>query len=182
MHSFILNIALFFILIASSSTLCNGLTRKVSGETDPIVLTCRKVTDFGFCVITLRSDPRSAKASVYGLAQIALGKLGNHAKDTSSYTRELQKGCPVQMKRAVGVCVHYYSIATLKDVPAAVKFLNAKAYGVAKKAASAAMMDEAQCQAVINKNPSPIWQMLNSRNEYMHDLSQLSSDLIGLIR
>ncbi|XP_021762942.1 cell wall / vacuolar inhibitor of fructosidase 1-like [Chenopodium quinoa] len=182
MHSIIVKIALFFVFFASPSTLCNGLMRKLNSETDPVVLTCRKISDFGFCVFTLRSDPRSAKASVQGLAQIALGKLEAHAKETSTYIQGLQKACPPKLKTAVGVCVHFYTLANNNDVPAAVKSLNVKAYGVAKKAALAAMEDGTRCQDEIKKNPSTIWQMLNSRNFYMHDLSQLSSDLIGLLK
>lgn len=60
----------------------------------------------------------------------------------------------------------------LDDVPAAVNFLNAKAYEDAKNAVSAAMAEEEGCQQAINK----------SRNTFIHDLSQLSNHLIGLLK
>ncbi|CAO2840477.1 unnamed protein product [Amaranthus hypochondriacus] len=180
MHPFTLNISLFLALIIFSP-FSNGLITKLKGETDPIVLTCRKVTDFGFCVYTLRSDPRSAGASVYGYAQIALGILIPHAKGTSNYVQTLQKITPTKMKIVISTCIHFYGLATNNDIPMVVKSLNVKAYGNAKKGATSVLNDGQQCQYVIDKYPSSFWVRLIGMNDYMHDLSQLSRDLIGLL-
>ncbi|KAL2927054.1 Cell wall / vacuolar inhibitor of fructosidase 1 [Bienertia sinuspersici] len=181
MHAFILYIALFFAFTSSVPTQCNGMMRKSNSET-ALVLTCRKTTDFGFCVFLLRSDPRSAGASVDGLAHIALEKLGSHAKVTSNYLQSLHKSCSAKERVVTATCINLYGRALNGHVPSAIKYLNGKNYEEAIKAASAAMNDGGGCQGVINKNPSPKWQMQSQKNEYMHDVSLLCSDLIRLLR
>ncbi|KMT05885.1 hypothetical protein BVRB_7g165430 [Beta vulgaris subsp. vulgaris] len=84
------------------------------------------------------------------------------------------------MKVVINTCIHLYGLAN-NDVPAAVNVLNAKACEDAKNVVLAAMADEEGCQKAINKNSSAGWQLLSSRNT-MHDLSQLSNDLIGLLK
>ncbi|CAB4302403.1 unnamed protein product [Prunus armeniaca] len=45
---------------------------RVSVNADLVEETCRKTTNYGLCVSSLKSDPRSSTADVKGLARIAL--------------------------------------------------------------------------------------------------------------
>ncbi|KAK9733776.1 hypothetical protein RND81_04G091600 [Saponaria officinalis] len=173
-HSFAFYITLIFtLLLISPITQCNGSTRKLSESF--LSLTCRKASDFGFCAYTLGSDPRGKTTDVDGLAQIALDKLAAQVKGTISYLQRQDSADPV-----VGSCLQFYRTADSKVYPSAVGSLNNKAYGAAKQATRAVMNHGHGCQVRVDQSPSPKWQMLTSMNKVVHDLSQLSSDLIGL--
>ncbi|CAL9009273.1 unnamed protein product, partial [Prunus brigantina] len=45
---------------------------------------CRKTTNYGLCVSSLKSDPRSSTADVKGLARIALDQTLTNSVDTQA--------------------------------------------------------------------------------------------------
>ncbi|CAI9753505.1 unnamed protein product [Fraxinus pennsylvanica] len=94
----------FFFSTLSLAFLCSFLTFD-NVKADLIGDLCSKTSNPSSCDEVLRSDPRSVKADLRGLGEIAIDKAITSAKTSLNLVKALAKG------RIQSKCIEYYFIA-----------------------------------------------------------------------
>lgn len=79
--------------------------------------TCRRTTNYALCVSSLKSDPRSSKADVKGLALIMMDVAKAKATEILKKIDELRKKSQGDGALALNLCAHDYGGIIGTDIP-----------------------------------------------------------------
>ncbi|KAF5464791.1 hypothetical protein F2P56_014843 [Juglans regia] len=139
--------------------------------------TCKQTPLYNLCVSILKSDSRSSKADVTGLALIMVDVLKAKATGTRNYIKRLLRGnLKRDVRHGLSSCAEVYNSVLEADVPVAIEALQKGNPKFAEQAANDAAIEASSCERSFSGH-SP----LTKSNKSMQDVSSVAAAIVRLL-
>ncbi|KAG6618195.1 hypothetical protein I3842_Q121400 [Carya illinoinensis] len=139
--------------------------------------TCKQTPLYDVCVSILKSDSRSSKADVTGLALIMVDVLKAKATGTTNYIKTLLRGnLKGDVRRGLSSCADLYNTVLEADIPVAIEALQKGDPSFAEQAANDAGIEARSCESSFSGH-SP----LTESNKSVQDVSSVAAAIVRLL-
>lgn len=147
----------------------------VESDANLIVQTCKQTPNFNLCINSLKSDPKSSKADVEGLALMMVNILKAKATTTLKLIKQ-QLGRNPELKKALSSCADNYDAILSADIPVSLEAIQKGDPKFAQTSANDAANEASFCETQFNgKSP------LTKFNRLVHDTSAVAAAIIRLL-
>ncbi|CAK7352274.1 unnamed protein product [Dovyalis caffra] len=179
---FLTMLALFFLMISSAFSVTSIRLQFATkdGVQDLISTTCNHTLHFEMCVSALRSDPRSQKSDLLGLANIALNISIAHGSETLAQVSDLKSYAnnDTQLPVILSECIEEYTEAT-ENLKEAIHALKVRSFDDMNTLVSTAMTDSDTCEQGFKEMNKA--SLLTDRNESFSKLCSIFLSITTLL-
>lgn len=158
-------------LVHVTATQCAAAALPMDGNL--IVQTCKQTPFYDVCISSLKSNPRSSRTDVTGLALIMVDVLKTKATETLNHINGLRHGSP-KLNRPLRSCADGYKAIIEGDVPEAIEALQKGNPKFAEQAANDAADVASSCEDGFSGRRSPLTDM----NKVVHEVAAVAAAIV----
>ncbi|XP_062105061.1 cell wall / vacuolar inhibitor of fructosidase 1-like [Humulus lupulus] len=181
------NIVMCFVVVFSLSfsplqSHCRPVLSSIAANklNDLIESTCKQSPNYNVCVSSLRSDPRSSKATdVEGLGLVMVDVLKGKAQKTLDQINDLLKQRPKpKLKQPLGYCALSYGAILNGDIPQATEAFTKGNYKFAEEGCNDAANEADLCES---KFTPPASSPITRMNTAVHDVAAVTASMARIL-